>query len=528
MALSNDLLSQFAKITKDDKKEKTETVVYGTAVEYDGKIYARLDGSDRLTPITTTATVKPGDRVTVLIKNHSATITGNVTSPSATDKDLKDTDKKVDEIGNKISEFEIVIADKVSTKELEAERGRIDDLVADNVTINKKITANEADIRELSADNVTVKETLTANKATIEELQAKKLDVERADAKYATIENLEATDANVHDLEADYGDFKSLTAGKLEATDASIKKLDADKMNVKDANVKFANIDFSNIGKAAIEQFYATSGIIKDLVIGDQTITGKLVGVTITGDLIEGNTIVADKLVIKGSDGLYYKLNTDGVTTEAEQTDYNSLNGSIIRAKSVTAEKIAVDDLVAFDATIGGFHIGENSIYSGVKDSVGNSTRGVYMDNTGQLALGDSNNFLKYYKDQNGTWKLEIAASVLKFGTGSKTVEEVIQDEITTILKIESSGGTAFRSNEDSTVLTVVIYHGKQTITDSTIMKSILGSGAYLQWKYKKANDTTYTSIASSDSRIKSNGFIFNLSIADVKAKTIYKCELMI
>ena len=116
-----------------------------------------------------------------------------------------------------------------------------------------------------------------------------------------------------------------------------------------DAEIKYANINFSNIGKAAIEYFYSTSGLIKNVVVGDQTITGELVGVTIKGDLIEGNTIVADKLVIKGTDGLYYKLNTDGITTEAEQTDYNSLNGSVIRAKSVTAEKIAVSDLVAFD-----------------------------------------------------------------------------------------------------------------------------------------------------------------------------------
>lgn len=86
------------------------------------------------------------------------------------------------------------------------------------------------------------------------------------------------------------------------------------------------------------------TGSIKDVKIGDATIAGELVGVTIKGDLIEGNTVKADKLVIKGSDGLYYKLNTDGKTVEEEQTDYNSLNGQVIRAKSVTAEKIDVKD----------------------------------------------------------------------------------------------------------------------------------------------------------------------------------------
>ena len=148
-------------------------------------------------------------------------------------------------------------------------------------------------------------------------------------------------------------------------------------MSVDAANIKYANIDFTNIGKAAMEYFYAQSGLIKDVTVGDQTITGELVGVTIKGDLIEGNTIVADKLVIKGDDGLYYKLNTDGATVEKEQTDYNSLNGQVIQAKSVTAEKISVNDLVAFDATIAGFSITDSALYSGAKASATNGTRGI-------------------------------------------------------------------------------------------------------------------------------------------------------
>ena len=88
-----------------------------------------------------------------------------------------------------------------------------------------------------------------------------------------------------------------------------------------------------------------------------------MVGVTIRGDLIEGNTIKADKLVIKGEDGLYYKLNTNGSTITSEQTDYNSLNGTLIQAKSITADKVAVTDLVAFGADIAGNHIGNGAIY---------------------------------------------------------------------------------------------------------------------------------------------------------------------
>lgn len=541
MGLSSDLLSQFARITNDTPVTKTETTVYGTAVEFNGKMYARLDGSDRLTPMDTTAVVKPGDRVTVLIKNHSATITGNITSPSARNDDLKETNDKVGEIGNKITEFEIVIADKVSVKDFDAQTARITELVAENVTIKKDLTAAKATIETLEADNVTINDTLTANKASIEKLETTKLDADVADLKYATIDNLSATNAVIRNLEADYGDFKNLTTENFAAQKASIEDLDVKKLDATEAELKYANIDFSNIGKAAIEQFYATSGIIKDLVIGDQTITGELVGVTIKGDLIEGNTIVADKLVVKGEDGLYYKLNTDGVTTEAEQTDYNSLKGSILQAKSVTAEKISVKDLVAFGATIGGFHIGDHSLYSGVKESATNTTRGVFLGDDGQVAFGDANNFIKYYKDNDGKFHLKISADSLTFGTSSgegSNIEDVIddikndvnnlRDEITTLLRIESSRGTVFKNNTVSTVLSVVIYHGTQRITDSAAMKSTFGDGAYLQWKWQRMNDDTYGVISASDSRIGNGGFTFTLTPDDVDIKVTFMCELMV
>lgn len=392
MGLSNDLISQFVKATKDDKKTESESVVYGTTVTYNDTIYVKLDGSDLLTPVSTETDMKAGERVSVRIKNHTATVTGNMTSPSARTDDVKD-------LGSKITEVEILVADKVSTDQLEAEKARIDTLVAENVTVKERITASEADIDTLQANDVTINGKLDAAEADIENLNTTKISAEIADAKYATIENLDATNVEVNNLKSTYGEFKNLATDKFTAIEADIDSLETNKLSATDADLKYANIDFSNIGKAAVEKFYAVSGIIKDLVIGDTTVTGRLVGVTITGDLIEGGTVKADKLVVLGTDGLYYKLNTDGVTTTAEQTEYNSLNGSVITAKSITAEKVNVDDLVAFDATIGGFNITENAIYSGVKESADNTTRGVYLDKDGQLVVGDTSNYLKYYKD---------------------------------------------------------------------------------------------------------------------------------
>lgn len=427
MGLSSELASQFAKIVNQtNTNDSKETTVYGTAVKFNGKMYVKIDGSDRMTPITSTVDVREGERVTVLIKNHQAVTTGNTSSPAARTDDVKDNTQKIEDASKQITELGTLIADKASIKELEADEARIKDLEAANVTITGELKAQRASISSLTADNVNINKSLTAANASIENLKTNKLDVEVADLKFATIDSLKATNVSVRQLTSDFGDFKKLSTESFNANNAAIKSLQTDKLNTKDAEVTYANIDFANIGDAAIEKFYAKSGIIKDLVIGNETVTGELVGITITGDLIKANTIVADKFVLKGQNGLFYRINTDGITVETEQTDENSLNGKVILAKSITADKVKVTDLVAFGATIAGFNINDNSIYSGVKKSVNNTTRGVYLDKDGQIAFGDSNNYVKYYKDTDNTYKLKISAGSIIMSATGKTVEDAI------------------------------------------------------------------------------------------------------
>lgn len=541
MALSHELISQFAKIVKYDKKQSAESTVYGTVVtDGNGNKYVKLDGSDQLTPLTdnerpsadsTTASVNDGERVSVLIKNHTATITGNVSSPSVRSDDFNNLDDQVTDI----KKFDIVIAERVQANE-----SYIKKLQTDKADVGD-LTAANAKITELETNKASV-EDLNAAKAEITDLKATKLDTEVANATYATIKNLDATNANLENLDATYGQFQELATNKFAAVDADIKKLDTEKLSATTADAKYATIDFSNIGMAAIQKLFTDSGIIGDLVVSEGHITGKLVGVTIIGDLIEGGTVKADKLVVLGEDGLYYKLNTNGVTTTAEQTEYNSLNGSVITAKSITAEKVKVDDLVAFDATIGGFNITNSSIYSGAKESVTNTTRGIYLDKNGQISFGDANNYIRYYKASDGTYKLEISADSISIKSGesgeSTSLDAAIEDiksdvdslrnEITTLLRIESSRGTVFKNDQVATVLSVVIYHGTKRITDSASMKSTFGSSAYLQWKWQRLDDSSFGIISSSDSRFGDDGFTFTLSPEDVDTKITFMCELIV
>ena len=422
MGLSNDLITQFVKVTNDKKEEKKETVMYGTVKTVDGVDYVQLDGSELLTPVSSTTNIADGERVTVMIKNHTATVTGNITSPSPSGSDLNN-------VLDQISEFEIVVAGKVSTEQLEAESARIDNLIAEDVLIKNKLVAAEASIGTLTADNATINGKLTAAEADIDDLTTTKLDAEIASITYATITNLEATNANIHNLQSDFGTFEQLTTNTFSAHSADIENLKTTKLDAESADLKYANINFTNITEASVENLFAKSGMIKDLVMSSGSVTGELVGVKIKGDLIEAGTLKADKLVVLGTDGLYYKLNVSGSTVEAEQTQYNSINGSIITAQSITANKIHVDDLKAFNATIGGFKITDNSIYSGVKSSINNTTRGIYLDTDGQIMFGDTSNFVKFYKDTSDTeerYKLDISVSNLSIGSSGKSVELVI------------------------------------------------------------------------------------------------------
>ena len=163
MGLSEELISQFVQVTNDTKQKKnSESTVYGQIVEYEGNKYVRIDGSELLTPVSATASSVDGDRVTVLIKNHTATVTGNISSPSARIDDLTDQTDAITALG-------IAVARKVDTKDLVVEQGRIDALVAENVTI---------------------KESLTVAKNDIDNLKDSKLDADVAEATYAKIESL--------------------------------------------------------------------------------------------------------------------------------------------------------------------------------------------------------------------------------------------------------------------------------------------------------------------------------------------------
>ena len=516
MDLSRNIIKRYVQVASPEKITSNSETVYGTVVNEGETLYVKIDGSDILTPVSSTIDIKANDRVLVLVKNHEATVIGSPSSPTARLEELN-------KLGTEVTKFKAV-----ATSDLIAARADIDKLKANDAEITGRLTANEGYIDNLTTENTNIKGQLTAYKADIENLSA-----DHADFKKVTAKDFKAVNASIENLNTKNATIE----GTLNAHNASIDNLTTTVFDAETGKVKFADIDFANIGEAAVEKFYAVSGIIQNLTLETGVVVKELVGVKIKGDLIEVNTIQADKLVVKGSDGFYYKLNIEGGATATEQVSeedlQNGLSGSIIVAKSITANQIAVDDLVAFGATIGGFHIVGNSlsygiteedidvinahfenltsitakyenmeainaeienlkaryadfdrvtaedvevlnvdienlrtaftnetsisaedlnaanseidnlkaynasftyshspgsIYSGVKSSVDNTTKGAYLDSDGKFSFGDSDNFIKFYEDQNGAYKLEISADSILFGSNKKSVENIEED----------------------------------------------------------------------------------------------------
>ena len=125
MKLSDNVISEFVKMTNDTPSTNTnQSKIYGTVIIYNDEQYVQLDGSDLLTPADNTVHIKNGERVTVSIQNHVATIDGNISDISASNHHLESVDNDLvnfkittegmflevrDEFNTKLTEFKVTV-----------------------------------------------------------------------------------------------------------------------------------------------------------------------------------------------------------------------------------------------------------------------------------------------------------------------------------------------------------------------------------------------------------------------------------
>lgn len=376
MQLSSDLISQFVKNTKDDTKKQSETTMYGTVEKGNDGVYVRFDGSDgspdTLTPVSTTADVQNGERVTVLLKDHSATIIGDLNVPSA----RSDT---VNEVSNKVNNIIIQTA-------------KIEELEADNVIINERLEANEAAIKKLDIDSLTAEE---------------------AKVIFATIEKLEATNINVENLESEYGKFKTLATDKIEAIEGTIDELDATYATISELEVErgrinnldsnIADIDTLMFGSATGNTLQTSFANAVVALLGDAQIKSAMID-SVSANKITSGDIITNNVNVKSNDGKLLisdetiqisDLNRVRVQIGKDASgDYSiniwDTNGNLMFSKggitdSAIKDAIIRNDMVSDDANIAAHKLDIDSLFEEINGSSKTikSTR-VYLDEENQ------------------------------------------------------------------------------------------------------------------------------------------------
>lgn len=167
MDLSNNLVSQFVKITNDREKhtQQQQSKLFGTVAIYDDKQYVQIDGSDLLTPADSTVHIKDGERVTVSINNHTAIIDGNVTDISASNEELGIVKGTMLEIQNEFVQFKVdtegmllEIRNETDTKLAKFKVDVEGMFVSFEDTVDKKLAKIEMDVDKIemsvSADGI--------------------------------------------------------------------------------------------------------------------------------------------------------------------------------------------------------------------------------------------------------------------------------------------------------------------------------------------------------------------------------------
>lgn len=340
MELSSSVISQFVKATKDTKAKSGESIVYGTAVVQgeDSKMYVKLDGSDQLTPVTNTTNMKDGERVTVMIKDHTATVTGNMTSPSARDGDVVD-------MGNTVREEVTANIDNIVTEKIEAKVGEFDEIYANKAEIDE-LVANSAEFGKLSADIAEI-ETLIFGSATGDVIHtdfsnAVVAQISEAQIKSAMIESVSADKILAGDIYTN--NVRVLSEdGKLLIADETIQISDENRVRVqigKDASNDYSISIWDENGNLMFSEGGITDSAIKNAIIRNDMVSddanisaGKLDIQSLFKEINDSEeTIISSKIQLDGEAGTLDVVLKEMKTQQDEQSEFMETHGASIEA----------------------------------------------------------------------------------------------------------------------------------------------------------------------------------------------------
>ena len=193
MDLSRNIIKRYVQVASPEKITSNSETVYGTVVNEGEKLFVKIDGSNILTPVSSTIDIKADDRVLVLVKNHEATVIGSPSSPTARLEEL-------DKLGTEVTEFKAVATS---------------DLIAINANI-KNLNTDYGNFKTATADN------FTAVNASIGDLNVAVFDAETGKVKFADIDFANIGEASIRNLFTKSGMIENLTIKEAHTTGALV------------------------------------------------------------------------------------------------------------------------------------------------------------------------------------------------------------------------------------------------------------------------------------------------------------------
>lgn len=301
-------------------------------------------------------------------------------------------------------DWETFTADAESESERQEERYSASAKAVATLKAGTKAAIGETNTRvdTLHADTVAQINVLQANKVDTTYLEANYITADSIKSAYATIDNLNAANANIQSLQTtkvdtDYLTANYVTADNLQTTYATIENLNATNARIDNITAgtvtteyleaNYAKIDLANIAAGTIKTAMIDTGAVGTAQIADGSITDAKI-VNLTADKITAGTLSVERLIITGSDqSIVYTINEANGTAQLSQTtiDGGSLTQRSITADRIVAGAITADEIAAHTITANELAVGTITAESGIIQSIdaGTITTGKIISQNG-------------------------------------------------------------------------------------------------------------------------------------------------
>ena len=434
MSLSSDLASQFAKVTNDSSRNTNGTKLYGTITMLGEVPHVKLDGTEELTPVSRTVEVAEGDRVEVMIANHSATVTGNLTDPSIgimragnleskitqtaeqIQLQVSDLEKKLDskitqtatEIRSEVSDLDGRFSENITT----VENGIRNDMANSLASMSDTLTGLSNDLTGLGEELTGLEESTNSSISTINaSIESITLNVSNLDSKITqtAAEIRSEVSAEVTDLNATIANTETGIRDTISAEVASLdSKITQTATSIQtDVSAKFETVDgeiekFSTF-KQTVEgfSFMGTGGTVK-INGGDINLTGAISFSDLSDATTKqqeinniSNTATSALSTANSAQSLANTAITDAsdaydAATSARDVAKSIANGSYLKGTFINGKKISSPEIEGNNIKVYGTFqtIGHDSVsqittgYMGAAkglDAQGNDTYGVAL-----------------------------------------------------------------------------------------------------------------------------------------------------